>query len=112
MSSSDGSGLDDVARKAKTPALVAGAGLAGLASGLVLASRTSRRQILGLRMPSGAPNGVSKNLVQAAEKVGAFGEGMGSLAVEIRRVREGLALAGDLKRSPIEVVLQGLTRRR
>ena len=64
-------------------------------------------------MPNGGTaDTVSKNLAQAAENVGSFGEGMGSLAAEIRRVREGVALAGDPKRSPIEVVLQGLTRRR
>ena len=56
---------------------------------------------------------VSKNLAEAAKNVGSFGENMGSLAAEVRRVREGVA-AGDAekRRSPIEVVLQGLTRRR
>ncbi len=64
-------------------------------------------------MPNGgAAHAVSKNLAEAAKNVGTFGEGMGSLAAEMRRVREGIAMAGDLKRSPIEVVLQGLTRRR
>ena len=55
---------------------------------------------------------VSKNLVEASKNVGSFGEGMGSLAAELRRVREGVATAGETKRSPIEVVLQGLTTRR
>ena len=108
-----GNGLADVAKRAKTPALAAGAGLAGLAGGLALAKRTTRKRIFGVRMPNGgAAHAVSRNLAQAAENVGSFGEGMGSLAAEIRRVREGVALAGEHKRSPIEVVLQGLTRRR
>ncbi len=95
-STSGGNGLTDVAKKAKTPALAAGAGLAGLAGGLALANRTTRKRIFGVRMPSGgAADAVSKNLVQAAENVGSFGEGMGSLAAEIRRVREGVALAGE-----------------
>ena len=112
-STSGGNGLIDVAKKAKTPALAAGAGLAGLAGGLALAKRTTRKRIFGVRMPSGGgADAVSKNLVQAAENVVGFGEGMGSLAAEIRRVREGVALAGDRQRSPIEVVLQSLTRRR
>lgn len=105
--------LTDVARKAKVPALTAGAGLVGLAGGVALASRTSRARILGIPMPSGtAAQVVSRNLADAAQSVGGFGEGMGSLAAEIRRIREGVADAGEARRSPIEVVLQSLTRRR
>jgi hypothetical protein len=105
--------LTDIAAKAKVPALAAGAGLAGLAGGVALARRTSRARILGIQMPSGtAAHAVSRNLANAAQSVGDFGEGMGSLAAEIRRVREGVADAGDGHRSPIEVVLQSLTRRR
>ncbi len=105
--------LTEVARKAKVPALAAGAGLVGLAGGVALASRTSRARIFGIQMPSGtAAQAVSRNLADAAKSVGGFGEGMGSLAAEIRRVREGVADAGEARRSPIEVVLQSLTRRR
>ena len=113
-STSDGNVLTDVAKKAKAPALAAGAGLAGLAGGLALANRKTRKRILGVPMPNGgAAHAVGKNLAEAAENVGRFGEGMGSLAAEVRRVREGVAMAGEPdKRSPIEVVLQGLTRRR
>jgi hypothetical protein len=96
-----------------TPALAASAGLAGLVGGLAIAHRTTRKRILGVPMPNGgAAHAVSKNLAEVAKDVGSFGEGMGSLAAEVRRVREGIAMAGDPKRSPIEVVLQGLTRRR
>ena len=64
-------------------------------------------------MPNGAAaHAVSKNLAEVAKEVGSFGEGMGSLAAEVRRVREGIATAGEPKRSPVEVLLQGLTRRR
>jgi hypothetical protein len=90
---------DSRATAAKASALAAGAGLAGLAGGLALANRSPKHKL-------------GQNLVDAAEKVGSFGEGMGSLAEEIRRVREGVAEAGEPKRSPIEIVLQGLTRRR
>ena len=112
-STSGGNGLTDIAKKAKTPALAAGAGLAGLAGGLALAHRTTRKRILGVPMPNGdAAHAVSKNLAEAVKSVGSFGEGMGSLAAEIRRVREGVAMAEEPKRSPVEVVLQGLTKRR
>ena len=103
-----------MAEKAKVPALAAGAGLAGLAGGVVLASRNSRKHVLGVPMPTkSGTQAVSKNLADAAKNVGSFGEGMGSFAGEVRKVREGLA-EGDAekRRSPIEVVLQGLTRRR
>jgi hypothetical protein len=105
--------ISEAASKAKTPALAASAGLAGLAGGLALAHRTTRKRILGVPMPKGGTaHAVSKNLAEAAKNVGSFGEGMGSLAAEVRQVREGVAMAGEPKRSPIEVVLQGLTRRR
>ena len=109
-----GSALADVSKKAKVPALAAGAGLAGLAGGVALASRNSRNRVLGIAMPTkGGAQAVSKNLANAAKDVGRFGEGMGSLAAELRRVREGIAESdGERRRSPIEVVLHGLTSRR
>jgi hypothetical protein len=109
-----GSALGDATKHAKVPALAAGAGLAGLAGGVALASRTSRKRVLGLAMPTkGVAQAVTKNLAEATKNVGSFGEGMGSLAAEVRRVREGMAESGDdNQRSPIEVVLQGLTSRR
>jgi hypothetical protein len=57
---------------------------------------------------------VSRHIAEATKNVGTFGEGMGSLAAEIRTVREGVAGADSAgkRRSPIEVVLQGLTNRR
>jgi hypothetical protein len=65
-------------------------------------------------MPTkGGTQAVSRNLAHAAKDVGRFGEGMGSLAAELRRVREGIAEnGGENRRSPIEVVLEGLTSRR
>jgi hypothetical protein len=57
--------------------------------------------------PRGA---ASENLANAAKEIGAFGEHVGELANEIRVVREGVA--DRHSRSPIEVVLEGLTTRR
>jgi hypothetical protein len=103
-----------VAEKATVPALATGAALVGVAGGVALASRNSKKRVLGLPMPTrSGTQAVSKDLAQVAKNVGDFGEGMGSLASEVRKVREGVI--GDdtaKRRSPIEVVLQGLTRRR
>jgi hypothetical protein len=109
-----GSALGDASKKAKVPALAAGAGLAGLAGGVALASRNSGKRVLGVAMPTkGVAQGMTKNLAEATRNVGRFGEGMGSLAAEIRRVREGMAESdAENRRSPIEVVLHGLTSRR
>ncbi|HEY5815614.1 MAG TPA: hypothetical protein VIS95_04670 [Solirubrobacterales bacterium] len=50
-----------------------------------------------------------RNLAKAARNVGTFGTQMGRLASEIHQARE----SGNGKhRSPVEVVLEGLTARR
>jgi hypothetical protein len=110
---SAGADLGDAASKAKVPAIAVGTGVVGFCGGLAVGRRRSRTSVLGIPMPTKrGTEAVSKNLADAAKHVGGFGEGMGSLAIEIRRVREGLGAAGVEKhRSPIEIVLQALTRR-
>ena len=55
--------------------------------------------------------GAGKGLAEAAKNAGRVSENLGSLAGEMRLARE--AKEGDSTRSsPIEVVLQALTRRR
>ncbi len=103
---------ESIASKLKVPAIATGAAAAGLAGGLALAGRRSPSKLLGVRLPgSSAPT--SQNLAEAAKQIGSFGERVGELATEIRTVRQGVANAKDQdqKRSPIEVVLQGLTAR-
>jgi len=51
----------------------------------------------------------SHDLAKAAKEVGQFGMDVGQLASELRRNRE--AANGASHRSPIEVVLHGLTNR-
>jgi hypothetical protein len=51
----------------------------------------------------------SHDLSKAAKEVGQFGADVGQLALELRKNRE--AANGAKRRSPIEVVLQGLTTR-
>ncbi len=92
----------------KTPAIAGGAAVAGLAGGLALAKRSSSKKLLGVRMP--IAQATSKNLADAAKQIGGFGERVGELAHEVRLVREGVAHSH--RRSPVEVVLEGLTSRR
>jgi hypothetical protein len=49
-------------------------------------------------------------MAKAAKEVGNFGAQVGELATELQRARE--SADGKRHRSPIEVVLQGLTARR
>jgi translation initiation factor 1 (eIF-1/SUI1) len=51
----------------------------------------------------------SHDLAKAAKEVGRFGVDVGQLASELRKNRE--AAGGAKRRSPVEVVLQGLTNR-
>jgi hypothetical protein len=54
--------------------------------------------------------GMGKDLMKAAGEVGSAGRQAGELASEVRRVRQ--QLDHDRRRSPVEVVLEGLTSRR
>jgi hypothetical protein len=97
--------------KAKVPLLAGGAALAGAAGGLALGARQARRgKGIAKAIPRRPQMKVrSKDLASAAKDVGTFGAQLGSLANELQRARE----SGNGKhRSPIEVVLQGLTSRR
>jgi hypothetical protein len=105
------------ARKSGTPAIAAGAALAGLAAGAALASRGRSpfggRSLLGglpgAIRPAGSGGGTARTLLRASQELHSTTCSLNDLAGEIRKVRE-LAQAGQ-NRSPIEVVLQGLTRR-
>lgn len=97
-----GQAVGNAASKAKMPLLAGGAALAGAAGGLALGSRRSSRR------PRVKVS--SKDLARAARDVGGFGAQVGRLASELQQTREA---AGNGKyRSPVEVVLEGLTSRR
>lgn len=89
------------ASKAKVPLMAGGAALAGAAGGVALGVHQARRH----RGFAGIDSG---DLAKAARKVGDFGAQAGEIALEVRRAREA---NGAGHRSPIEVVLQGLTTR-
>jgi hypothetical protein len=100
------------ASRAKVPLMAGGAALAGAAGGIALGAHQAHRKG-GLNGVSSKLNGVSsKDLAKAARKVGDVGAQVGEVALEVRRARESTNGNGKVHRSPIEVVLQGLTQRR
>ncbi|HXR29946.1 MAG TPA: hypothetical protein VN752_02245 [Solirubrobacterales bacterium] len=103
--------LGNAASKAKVPLLAGGAALAGAAGGLALGARHSRRHGLRSIAPRRPQVKVkSQDLAKAAKEVGSFGAQMGRLASELQQSRE--ATGNSKHRSPVEVVLEGLTSRR
>lgn len=107
------SGFDvaSAARKAKTPLIASGAALAGAVGGLALGTRSTRgEKIIGALRPHKPRLQMSSHdLAEAAKSIGQFGAQMGELATELRRTRE--EAGSEKRRSPIEVVLEGLTAR-
>jgi hypothetical protein len=98
--------------KAKMPMMAGGAALVGAASGLIMGNRHGRRQArLAKALPRRPKIRVdSHDIARAAKEVGTFGAQVGHLASELQRNRE--SANGDGHRSPVEVVLDGLTHRR
>ena len=121
---SAGDAVSRVAKKAKGPALAGGAALAGLAGGLAIAARGGGpRKVLGVPVPGtrrplvkintprrAKARGVSNDLLKAANEVGTAGRHVGDLVTEVQRVRT--ELDHGQRRSPLEVLLEGLTSRR
>ncbi len=89
--------------KAKVPLMAGGAALAGVAGGIALGSRQAHRH-------RGFKGIDSDDVAKAARKVGDFGAQVGEIALEVRRARQ--ESNGKMHRSPVEVVLDGLTARR
>jgi hypothetical protein len=116
---STGQAIGGAASKAKGPALTGGAALAGLVGGMAIA-RGGRRRVLGIPVPGTrrplvkikAPrrNNVAKDVVKAAGQMGSAGRQMAELATEVRLARQ--QIENGRRRSPVEVVLEGLTARR
>lgn len=91
------------ASKAKVPLVAGGAALAGVAGGIALGTRQAHRH-------RGVKGIDSDDLAKAARKVGDIGVQVGEVALEVRRRRA--EPNGKVHRSPVEVVLDGLTSRR
>ena len=106
-------GAAHVASKAKVPLLAGGAALVGTVGGVVIGSTHSGDKVLGISLPKRRrPRISSKDLARAAREVGRFGDSVGELGAELRRVRQGLANDDERQSSPLEVLLKGLTTRR
>lgn len=115
-----GQAIGTAATKAKRPAMAGGAALAGLVGGMAIASRGTRRKVLGVPVPgtrrplvkikTPRRNSVAKDVAKAAGQVGSAGRQMAELATEVRLARQ--QLDQGRRRSPVEVVLEGLTSRR
>jgi hypothetical protein len=112
-----------VARKAKGPALAAGATAAGLAGGLAIGSRmgSKRRGLAAALSPRrtvlGVPIGRKSTMARTAEALGEVARGLGRTTNEVstatddvRQIKEQLDKAN--RQSPVEVLLDGLTHRR
>jgi hypothetical protein len=100
-----GSVVSRAASKAKVPLMAGGAALAAGAGGLALGARQAHRR-------NGLGGVSAKDLAKAARKAGNVSAQVGEIALEVRRARESANGNGKVHRSPIEVVLQGLTSRR
>jgi hypothetical protein len=108
---SAGQTVGKAAGKAKVPLIASGAAIAGVAGGIALASRQDRHRRLAMAMRKPRIKLTSKDVAKATKEVGHFSSQMGQLTAELRRARE--ANGGSAKRrSPIEIVLDGLTARR
>lgn len=115
-----GQAIGSAASKAKGPALAGGAALVGLVGGMSIASRGRRRRVLGVPVPGTRrpliqvkrPTRVNttRDLMKAAGHMGNAGRQMAELASEVRLARE--EMGNGRRRSPVEVVLDGLTARR
>ena len=113
VAKSTGQTVGKAAGKAKGPAIAGGAALAGLAGGLALAKgRVKTRRVFGVPVPRRSKltkTGTGKALGHVAAQVGSTSQQLAVLNEEVRRTREQ---ADKTNRSPVEVLLSGLTNRR
>jgi hypothetical protein len=103
--------LGPIAEKSAKPAMVASGALAGIAAGMAIASRGDRRlgDLPDVTRSIPVGGGTARTLLRATRELHATACTVNELAAEIRKVRE--LVHAEQNRSPIEVVLQGLTRR-
>lgn len=106
--------VGEAASKAKTPLLASGAALAGAAGGLAIGAMRSRRshshRVLAPKVLQGKRVKISsQDVAKAARGIGAVSRHVADLTSEMngeRRPKNGK------RKSPVEVVLEGLTTRR
>ena len=98
-----GDSVATAVRSARRPAVVAGAAVAGLAGGLALGSRMPWRRKSTLER-------VAEAAGQLAREVGSARRQVAATTDDVREIRDQLERAN--RRSPVEVLLDGLTHRR
>jgi hypothetical protein len=94
-----GNAVGRAATGARVPLVAAGAALVGAAGGVAWGNRHAVRH----------HRVKSRDVARAAKEIGSFGAQVGELASQLQSARE--ASNGGKRRSPIEVVLDGLTAR-
>jgi hypothetical protein len=85
--------IKQVASSAKRPAVAVGAAAAGLAGGLVLRSRTRRKTVLGVPVPSGI--GKTLSGIDAKSVAKTVGQASKKFAKTTKNVSKDLERAGD-----------------
>jgi hypothetical protein len=102
------------AGKAKIPLIAGGAALAGAASGIALnAARSGNGKVLGKKFPGRKRVKLrSKDLAKTADSLASFGEQVGAVSAGLRTAQEVRGNGDGAHNSPLEVLLQGLTKRR
>ncbi len=106
-----GRDVGKAASKAKAPLLASGAALAGAAGGLAIGAMRSRRSHKGLVPKALPPKRVkisSQDVAKAARGIGMVSQHVADLTSEMNGEQRG---KNGKRKSPVEVVLEGLTRR-
>jgi hypothetical protein len=119
-----GSSIGTAAQKAKVPALMGTAAVAGLAGGAALAARTMGKGKMSSRIPTpkmpgriptpqmrnGAFKSVAKEVKQVGKEMGktGFRVGIGDVSMEVQKGES----SKDTRDSPLEVLINTLTSRR
>ena len=105
-------GVTEAARRSKLPAVVAGSVAAGLAGGIAVGQRAlPKRKMLGIPLPRRSrATALGKQLGKAAGELGRATGQVSDLTTEVRGLRR--EVENGKGKSPVEVLLSGLTRRR
>jgi hypothetical protein len=114
LEKADPGGALTKAKDAGGPLLTAGAAALGLAGGVALGARLNGSRRLGRRravlgVPLGRKSAL-ETLGEAAREIGQATRRLSDSTDEVRQVREQLEQLN--RRSPVEVLLDGLTHRR
>jgi hypothetical protein len=108
-----GRNVGKAASKAKAPLLASGAALAGAAGGLAIGAMRSRHSRKGLVAKALRPKRVkisSQDVAKAARGIGTVSQHVADLTSEMNGDQR--AKKNGKRKSPVEVVLEGLTARR